>query len=103
LPVEEVFPKDIFFLYYANEEPFTRIVEYKKFYENKSPSTLIGIEIPSFRNKLYPYPMQKEQDLAKKYIDALPEDVHSIGRMGTYRYLDIGNNIEMCMDLVKDI
>jgi UDP-galactopyranose mutase len=103
LPVEEVFPKDIFFLYYANEEPFTRIVEYKKFYENKSPSTLIGIEIPSFKNKLYPYPMQKDQDLAKKYIDALPEDVHSIGRMGTYRYLDIGNNIEMCMDLVKDI
>jgi UDP-galactopyranose mutase len=47
--------------------------------------------------------MQKDQDLAKKYIDALPEDVHSIGRMGTYRYLDIGNNIEMCMDLVKDI
>ena len=32
LPVEEVFPKQIYFLYYANEEPFTRIVEYKKFF-----------------------------------------------------------------------
>ena len=33
LPVQEALPKHIYFLYYANDEPFTRIVEYKKFFE----------------------------------------------------------------------
>lgn len=103
LPVEEVFPKDVYFLYYANGEPFTRVVEYKKFYDYDSPQTLLGIEIPSFRNKLYPFPMKKDQDRAQQYLDALPQNVHSIGRMGRYRYLDIGNNIELCLDLAGNL
>ncbi len=103
LPVENVFPDDVYFLYYANDEPFTRIVEYKKFYENKSPTTLIGIEIPSKSNKLYPYPMKKDQDRAQQYFDALPEWVDSIGRAGRYRYLDVGMIIDDCMDLYGKI
>lgn len=99
LPVENCFPEDIFFLYYANEEPFTRIVEYKKFYKYTAPTTLIGIEIPSTRNKLYPFPMKKDQDLHKKYIEALPPNVFSTGRNGTYRYLDVGNMIEQAFEL----
>ena len=71
LPVREALPEHIFFLYYANEEPFTRLVEYKKFYEwdRDSPTTMIGIEIPSFRNKLYPFPMAADQALAQKYLE----------------------------------
>lgn len=103
LPVEFCFPKDVYFLYYANEEPFTRLVEYKKFYRYKSPTTFIGIEIPSNKNKLYPYPMKKDQDIHKKYMELLPQNVFSIGRNGSYRYLDVGNSIEQCLDLFKDI
>ena len=103
LPVEHCFPKEIYFLYYANQEPFTRIVEYKKFYRYKSPTTLIGIEIPSTRNKLYPYPMKKDQDLHRRYIEALPRNVFSIGRNGSYRYLDVGLTIEQCMDVFRDV
>jgi UDP-galactopyranose mutase len=105
LPVREALPEHIYFLYYANEEPFTRLVEYKKFYEwdKNSPTTLLGIEIPSFRNKLYPFPMAADQALAKKYLDLLPQDVYSIGRMGTYRYLDIGNIVEQCFELQDKI
>lgn len=103
LPVEEVFPKDVYFLYYANEEPFTRIVEYKKFFDYKSPTTLLGLEIPSQRNKLYPYPMAKDQALHQRYIEALPKNVFSIGRLGTYRYLDVGNTIEQCFELMDKI
>ncbi len=99
LPVKEVFPQDVYFLYYANQEPFTRIVEYKKFYDYDSPSTLLGLEIPSFKNKLYPYPMAADQARHQQYIDALPNNVFSIGRMGTYRYIDIGNTIEQCFKL----
>ncbi len=103
LPVKEALPEHVFFLYYANDEPFTRIVEYKKFYKYDSPTTLLGIEIPSFRNKLYPFPMKKDQDLAQKYLDLLPENVYSIGRMGSYRYLDMGNIIEQCFDLAEKV
>jgi len=80
LPMEEVFPPNVYFLYYANNEPFTRLVEYKKFYRYEAPTTLIIMEIPSFNNKLYPYPIRKDQELAQKYFDALPENVFSIGR-----------------------
>ena len=103
LPVEWCFPKEIYFLYYANEEPFTRIVEYKKFYQYKSDSTLIGIEIPSFRNKLYPFPMKKDQEIHQRYMDALPENIYFIGRNGSYRYLDVGLIIEQCFRVFKDV
>lgn len=103
LPVKEVFPPQVYFLYYTNKEPFSRIVEYKKFYRYESPTTLLGLEIPSYRNKLYPYPTQKDQALAQKYFDVLPKNVFSIGRVGTYRHLDMGNIIQQCMDLVKKL
>ncbi|HBK22540.1 MAG TPA: UDP-galactopyranose mutase [Planktothrix sp. UBA10369] len=103
LPVPEVLPPKIYFLYYANDEPFTRIVEYKKFYNYEASSTLIGLEIPSLKNKLYPYPTTKDRELAKKYLDILPDRVFSIGRAGSYRYLDIAPIIQQCMELVSQL
>ena len=104
LPVEEVFPPNVYFLYYANAEPFTRIVEYKKFYRHKSPTTLLGMEIPSFRNKLYPYPTSEDKAKAQKYLDALPDRVHSVGRAGTYEYrVDIAQSIRQGLDLAAKL
>ena len=38
LPIEEVLPEDVYFVYYPNEnEAQTRIVEFKKFTQYKSP------------------------------------------------------------------
>jgi UDP-galactopyranose mutase len=103
LPAKEVFPPNVYFLYYANEEPFTRIVEYKKFYQYESSTTLLILEVPSFNNKLYPYPTKKDRAQAQKYFDALPEGVYSIGRAGSYRYLDMDDIIQQCMDLVAKL
>ncbi len=103
LPVKEVFPHNVYFLYYANAEPFTRIVEYKKFYRYDSPTTLLGLEIPSKKNELYPYPTKKDQALAQKYLDALPENVFSIGRAGSYRYIDIDDCIEQSMEIAEKL
>ena len=103
MPSEQILPDEVYFLYYANDEPFTRIVEYKKFYDYHSPTTLLGLEIPSTRNKLYPFPMKKDQDIHQQYMDALPKKVFSIGRMGTYRYLDIGMIIDQCMGLIAEL
>ena len=33
----------------------------------------------------------------------VPRDVYSIGRMGTYRYLDIGMILEQCFELAEKI
>ena len=103
LPVEEVFPKNIYFLYYANDEPFTRIVEYKKFYRNRSPHSLLGLEIPSTKNKLYPFTTKKDQDLAAKYQALLPERAFSLGRAAEYRYIDVAIILDHMFDLEKQI
>lgn len=92
LPCENVIPDPTFFLHYSGKEVYTRVVEYKKLTGYKSEQTLIGIEIPSTRNKLYPYPIKAEQDRAQRYIDEIQTDkTISVGRLGNYRYMDIGD------------
>jgi len=104
LPVENAFPENVYFVYYVNNEPFTRIVEYKKFTLHKSESTLLALEIPSKNGKHYPLPMRKWQSVADKYLSKLPEGVFSIGRAGSYRYeVDIDDCIQQAMDVATKI
>jgi len=104
LPVENAFPENVYFVYYVNNEPFTRIVEYKKFTLHKSDSTLLALEIPSKNGKHYPLPMRKWQTVADKYLKNLPEGVFSIGRAGSYRYeVDIDDCIEQAMEVATKI
>ncbi len=103
-PSKEVFPKNVYFLYYANDEKFTRLVEYKKFTKHKSSTTLVGIEFPSKNGKHYPLPFKSELYKAHKYLRNLPEWFFSIGRAGTYRYeVDIDDSIEQAMEIKKII
>ena len=95
LPVENVFPGDVYFLYYAGKERVTRCVEYKKLTKYKSKNSLLGIEVPSLSNRLYPLPIKKYQDLADKYFNLMPEGVYSVGRAGVYRY---GIDFDRCID-----
>jgi UDP-galactopyranose mutase len=103
-PTEHVFPEHVYFLYYANNEKFTRMVEYKKFTHHKSPTSLVGLEIPSFNGKHYPLPFKSEQALAKKYFEMMPQHVYSTGRAGSYRYgLDIDDCIEQAMIMAQQV
>jgi len=104
LPCKEVFPKNVFFLYYPNKETFTRLVEYKKFTLHKSKTTLIGMEIPSLNGRFYPVPIKSEQKKAKKYFEKFTYNTYSIGRAGSYRYeVDIDDCIYQAMLIKKDI
>ena len=104
LPVESIFPDDVYFLYYPNAtEAHTRVVELKKFTLHKSPHTLLLLEIPSLNNKLYPTMIKSEVDKAQKYIDALPPNVYSLGRMGVYRYIDIDDVILQAKEFVQNM
>ena len=97
-PSEHVFPEHVYFLYYANDEKFTRLVEYKKFTRHQSPTTLVGMEIPSMNGKYYPLPMKSAMALAARYHAEFPERVYSLGRHGSYRYaIDIDDCIEQAM------
>ena len=97
-PAENVFPEHVYFLYYANDEKFTRMVEYKRFTGHKSPTTLVGLEIPSERGKFYPVPMMAEFKRAEQYFQEMPEGVFSMGRNGSFRYgIDIDDCIEQGM------
>ncbi len=104
-PTEFVFPKNVYFLYYANDEKFTRLVEYKKFTHHKSRNSLIGMEIPTLGGgKHYPLPFKNEQIKAQKYLNLLPDGVYSIGRAGTYLYgVDIDDCIRQAMIMGKEI
>ena len=59
------------------------------------------MEVPSNKNKLYPYPAKKDQLLAKKYHDSMPKNVFHTGRAGTYRYIDMDDIILQSMKLDK--
>jgi UDP-galactopyranose mutase len=103
-PSKNIFPKNVYFLYYANNEKFTRLVEYKKFTKHKSDTTLIGMEIPSKNGKHYPVPFKKEIQKSHKYLKKFPNWFFSIGRAGTYRYeVDIDDCIEQAMEIKKII
>lgn len=90
LPIEEVLPGAIQYLFYPGEEEFLRVVEYKKLTFYKAPTTLLVMEIPSSNGKLYPLPFPEPKAIAQRYLDALPENVYTLGRLGTYTY-----NIDM--------
>ena len=72
-PTEYVFPEHVYFLYYANDEAFLRLVEYKKFTNHKSPNSLVGMEVPSMNGKHYPLPFKSEIEKAARYHKEMPE------------------------------
>jgi len=104
LPVEHLLPENVFFLYYANAEPYTRIVEYKKLSGYQSHTTLIGIEIPSGNGKHYPLPIKKYRAIHDAYVKLLTPHVYSIGRAGKYDYqVDIDDCIEQALAIYEEL
>ena len=104
LPVAHAFPENVYFLYFAGDEKFTRIVEYKQFTRQRydDDTTVIGLEIPSLNGHYYPLPLKSEYARAQKYFDAMPDGVFSIGRAGSYQYrVDVDDCIEQAMGIAS--
>lgn len=103
LPVARAFPENVYFLYYAGDEKFTRLVEYKQMTRQNwdKPTTIIGMEIPSLNGRYYPMPIKSCKALAQKYFDLMPDGVVSIGRAGSYQYeIDIGRAIDQAQEAI---
>ena len=103
LPIERIFRDSHHYIHYPNEEKYTRIVEYKNLTGHKSKDTLLVMEVPSHRNRLYGYNIKSERDRAEKYLGNLPDGVYAAGRLGTYRYLNIGQCFESVWELMEKI
>lgn len=100
LPIEYALPQNVYFAYYASEESYTRVTEYKKFSNFQAKDTLITLEIPSSNGRHYPMPFTIEYKRAQKYFDLMPDGVFSIGRAGSYRY---AVDIDDCIAQAKEI
>ena len=103
LPAKQVFPGDVRFCHYAGGEPHTRITEFKKITYHDSPDSLFVLETPSRKNKLYPYLTKANMALTAKYLESLPGNVHSIGRLGTYKYSTIEQTIVQAFECYAKI
>lgn len=106
LPIAHAFPPDVYFIYYAGKEKFTRIVEYKQFTRQRydDNSTILGLEIPSLNGRYYPMPIQSEYSKAERYFSEFPDGVFSIGRAGSYQYrVDIDDCIEQAMNVAQSL
>jgi UDP-galactopyranose mutase len=72
--------------------------------KHQSKNSLLGIEIPSVNNKLYPLPIKKYINLADKYFSMMPEGFYSVGRKGVYRYgIDFDRCIDHGMIIARDL
>ena len=83
---------------YPNNFDFTRITEFKHFYQfNKNDLTIIGYEFPEefIKGKnepYYPIPKKENDDLFKKYYDEsvkLEGKVWFVGRLAEYKYYNM--------------
>jgi len=94
LPCRQVFPGDVRFCHYASpRDEWTRVTEFKKITYHESEDTLLVLEKPSRANKLYPYLTKANEAKVREYLGMLPPNVHSIGRLGTYKYSTIEQTI----------
>jgi len=77
---------------YPNEQPYTRITEFKYLTGQEHSKTSIVFEYPRAEgDPYYPIPQPQNAELYAKYKalgEALP-DVHFVGRLGTYKYYNM--------------
>ncbi len=90
------------------DTPWTRIVEYKHFYNQKIPNkTIIVKEITTDEgDPYYPVPTKENMDLFKKYQEEAKKDeinnIFFLGRLGSYKYLNMDQAIDEAMKFAKN-
>jgi UDP-galactopyranose mutase len=89
---DEEYHQPVAVINYPQDEPFTRITEYKHLTGQKHARTSLTYEYPSETgDPYYPVPREENQELYKKYKRLADEagDVRFIGRLATYKYYNM--------------
>jgi UDP-galactopyranose mutase len=100
---------DIFQLNECNKNPWTRSVDHSHWHEQDIKQTVISREYPCEHDKnnipFYPKPFGDNQKKYKKYkriADSLA-NVIFVGRLATYKYLDMDDAIAQVFNKLKNI
>lgn len=107
--VEETYDKEIYqeagVVNYPNDYDYTRITEYKYLTGQEHKKTTIMKEFSSgIGEPYYPIPKKENSELYKKYESESKNDENVIflGRLGTYKYMNMDKIVEQVLDFVKD-
>jgi len=95
--------------YPEEKYPFTRIIEHKHFEFGTQPFTVITKEYPDDwsigKESYYPVNDNKNQIIYSKYFDLIKNEVNVYfgGRMGSYKYLNMDQTIDLAIELNNSI
>ena len=91
---------------YPNDQPYTRITEFKYLTGQQHEKTSIVYEYPRAEgDPYYPIPRKENSDLYLKYralADARP-DVHFVGRLATYKYYNMDQIVAQALTVYGKI
>jgi UDP-galactopyranose mutase len=91
---------------YPNEHAFTRITEFKYLTGQEHPKTTLVYEFPQAEgDPYYPIPRPENQQLYRKYelLAADTNDVHFLGRLGTYRYYNMDQVVAQALAYYRKV
>jgi UDP-galactopyranose mutase len=87
---------------YPNENPYTRVTEFKHITGQEHPKTTLVYEYPkSTGDPYYPMPQPQNAELYRKYqaLASTTAGVHFVGRLGTYRYYNMDQVVAQALTL----
>ena len=87
---------------YPNDQPYTRITEFKHLTGQEHEKTSIVYEIPKAEgDPYYPVPRPENAELYAKYKDmaAGVANVHFVGRLATYKYYNMDQVVAQALTL----
>ena len=91
---------------YPNEQPYTRITEFKHLTGQKHPNTAIVYEYPKAEgDPYYPVPRPENAEIYNKYKNLADETpgVNFVGRLATYRYYNMDQVVAQALTLYKKL
>jgi UDP-galactopyranose mutase len=91
---------------YPNDQPYTRITEFKYLTGQEHDKTSVVYEYPKAEgDPYYPIPRKENGELYSKYralADARP-DVHFVGRLATYKYYNMDQIVAQALTVYGKI
>jgi UDP-galactopyranose mutase len=86
---------------YPNDNPFTRITEFKHLTGQEHPKTSIVYEYPQAEgDPYYPIPRRENADLYRQYQElAEASGIHFVGRLATYKYYNMDQVVAQALTL----
>lgn len=86
-----------------DEISLLRRSEAKKIYQQASPFTSICYYYPSAEERYYPMMTDANSVLAERYKQLQTDRIHCVGRLGTYKYINMDEAILMAINKFKEL